>query len=408
MNEVWITGVGCISALGRTFDCHRRAAAHAIGGITEVAFREFFFSPDSDKPGGGKVFRQPCGMVPADLVGDLEQTAPDRATQLLRSALQEATGMADIKPGTKADMILGTTLGNMHGSSRYYHDYTMGKQPDKGLISQAILHSPSKAVARQAGIEGRVVTISSACASSAIALGRACHHIRSGRSQLVITGGFDALSPFVIAGFRSLRLISDEACRPFDRQRTGLTPGEAAAVLVMESPQSARRRGVKPIAAMAGFGEALEAYHHTRAHPEGTGLASAMNQALREASCGPDQISVVHLHGTATRANDISEYMACRSVFGTHLATLPVCSTKSMTGHTFGAAGALSAVFCLSTILDTVVPATLFLNECDPEFEKLAVSCHPRKVTNVNRVLMTALGFGGEAASCIFRGVDNE
>jgi len=208
----------------------------------------------------------------------------------------------------------------------------------------------------------------------------------------------------VVAGFNSLRLVSAQVCKPFDRDRDGLNPGEGAAALVLESAETAGRRRATPLAIVEGFGEALDAYHHTRAHPEGIGLVAAMGRALRTAGTTADTIGHVHLHGTGTQANDIAEYHACRRVFAERLPQIPACSTKSMTGHTFGGAGALSAAFCVLSLNHDIVPPTLFLENRDPAFDGLSVSAEPRTGLSVRRVISLALGFGGEAFALAMRG----
>jgi 3-oxoacyl-[acyl-carrier-protein] synthase II len=227
--------------------------------------------------------------------------------------------------------------------------------------------------------------------------------VRQGHSTAVVAAGLDVLSPYVVAGFNSLRLVSARECRPFDRDRDGLNPGEGAAAFVLESAESAARHGARPLAVIEGFGEALDAYHHTRSHPEGAGLVTAMNKALRCSGLDAGSVDHVHLHGTGTQANDISEYHACRTVFGSRLADIPMCSTKSMTGHTFGGAGALSAGFCLLAFAGGVVPPTMFHEARDPAFDGLELSNRPAEGMRIRRALSIALGFGGEAFAVLLR-----
>jgi 3-oxoacyl-[acyl-carrier-protein] synthase II len=172
-------------------------------------------------------------------------------------------------------------------------------------------------------------------------------------------------------------------------------------MLVLESAESADRRGVRPIAYVNGFGEALEAFHHTKANPDGSGVARALSKAMSRASIESNQVDHVHLHGTATIHNDISEYNGLRSVFGDRLESIPVCSTKSMTGHTLGAAGGLSAVFAILSLEYGIVPPTLFHQALDSQFAGLSVSPVPRNA-HMHCAAMTSLGFGGEVACLLF------
>jgi 3-oxoacyl-(acyl-carrier-protein) synthase len=218
----------------------------------------------------------------------------------------------------------------------------------------------------------------------------------------VLAGGFEALSPYVIAGFNALRLVSKRSCRPFDRDRDGLNPGEGAAMFVVESRESALRRGAVGYAAVRGFGAALDAYHYTRAHPQGRGLARAMRCALEQGGLGPRDIDLLHLHGTATEANDPSEYAACREVFGDALQSVDACSTKPMTGHTFGASAALGMVLATVAAGESVVPATLNCERVDERFEGLRIGNVP-KPRRIRHAMVTALGFGGEAFAVLLR-----
>jgi len=214
---------------------------------------------------------------------------------------------------------------------------------------------------------------------------------------MACAGGTEALCPFLVAGFNSLRLVSKKPCRPFDAGRDGLNPGEGAAALILETEAGARARNARPLAYIKGFGEALEAYHHTRSNPDGSGIASALHKAMAGASWAPEAIDHVHCHGTATVFNDLSEYNALKTVLGGRLASVPVCSTKSMTGHALGAAGALGAVFAVLSLQNGLAPATLFHETLDPLFAGLSVAGVMRR-TQLKHAAVTSLGFGGEVA----------
>jgi len=336
---------------------------------------------------------------------DLDGTAADRANRLLELGVADALADAGLGgDGVEADLLVGTTLGNMQGGSLYYRQVREAGAGDVGLVRDFLPCAPASRVADAAGLRGSVRTVSSACGSASAALGQAMRRLESGRARRVIAGGFEALSPYVVAGFASLQLVSARACRPLDARRDGLNPGEGAALLVLETEAEARARGAAPLARLSGFGEALEAFHQTRANPDGSGVAAALGRCLQRAGVDPGQVGCLHLHGTATRANDISEHRACRTVFGDGLAALPVCSTKPMTGHTFGASGALGAVFSLVTLREGLVPATLGLEQPDPDLQELCASPAAREIPQPRHVASAALGFGGEAfALCLSR-----
>ena len=392
MDEIWVTGAGIVTCLGSGRSIHGEALRSSRSGLGR---HELF--------GGAEPDPCVCGMVPAGVLAlSIEESASSRADRLLDIALSAALSDAGLGDGAEADIVAGTTLGNMHGGTCYYRQLRDGKDADPGLIAHFLACSSVEHAARSHGICGSRQTVCSACASASAALGRAYRMIRSGRSRRVIAGGFDALSPFVVAGFNSLRLISSSPCRPFDRDRDGLNPGEGAAMLVLESRECARKRGASPLAAVKGFGEALEAYHYTRADPEGSGVSAALHNAMAGAGMSAGDIGHVHAHGTGTAANDRSEYMACRRVFGDRLRSIPVCSTKPLTGHTFGASGAVNAVFCIESTRQGVVPATRNFENIDHEFEDLRIAPHPLHVPSLATVASCSLGFGGEASVVLF------
>lgn len=393
MAEVWVTGLGMVSAVGGTPAEHLGAAR---SGATGLAQHEFF---DGNAP-------DPCvcGKIPGHILDDnLDATATDRADTLLEMVVRQALGSDAASLGDGTDLAVGTTLGNLHGGTLYYRQVRDGADGDVSLVRHFLPCAPATAAAHATGIRGRRWTISSACGSGTAAIGVALNRIRTGASTRVVAAGMDVLSPYVVAGFNSLRLVSAEPCRPFDAARDGLNPGEGAAALLLEDADAARARNAEPMAVLEGFGEALDAYHHTRAHPEGEGMVRAVGKALAMTGVGADQVDHVHLHGTATPANDTSEYHAVRTVLGDRLPDVPVCSTKSMTGHTYGGAGALSAGFCVLSLQHQMVPPTLNLTTLDPEFEGLSVASEVRDGVNVSRALSLTLGFGGEAFALAMR-----
>ena len=391
MHEVWITGAGIVTALGAGLGEHTSAITHSKTGLT----RHNFFNGNPPDP-------CLCGKVPAEVLKPgIEESASNRANLLLELAIEQSLQNAGLSTPIKSDMIAGTTLGNMHGGTRYYQMLRENKTPDISLVEHFLPCAPLSHVSKKCSITGKKLTVASACGSASAAIGHAFHLIRNGKSQRVIAGGFEALSPFVVAGFNSLQLVSKHECKPFDKDRNGLNPGEGAAMLIIESKEAALNRGVKPHAKIVGFGDALDAYHHTRAHPEGEGLITAINKALKLASLSPKDIDHIHLHGTGTAVNDISEYNSLYTIFNNRLNSVPVCSTKPMTGHTFGASGALNAVFSLLSIKEKLIPATLFHQNLDPDFKGLTIAKNPLRVENLQTVLSTSLGFGGEAFALI-------
>ena len=392
-NQVWITGMGIVSALGAGAGAHRTAVAAAQTGLASHRFFEGKYAADFI-----------CGMVPQNALPEsIEQSAGDRADLLCEMACREALEQAGLVlpvEAVDAGLIVGSTSSNFHGGTVYYGQKRAGQLPDVNLVSGFIPAAIADHLAAHFKLTGRRRTVSSACASGTTALGHAFRLVSSGRSSCVVAGGVDALCPFIVAGFNSLRLLSKKHCSPFDANRDGFNPGEGAAMVVVESADSARARGALPLARISGYGETLEAFHHTRSNPDGSGIATVMAKAMAQAGCGPDDIDHVHCHGTATVFNDLSEYNGMKLVFKDRLNRLPVCSTKSMTGHMLGAAGAISAVLGVLSLLDGTVPATLFHENLDPQFVGLKILRRPEKHF-LRRILTASLGFGGETASLL-------
>lgn len=390
-DELWVTGTGIISAAGYGYTDHLDALQK---GVSSLSIHNFF---NGDLP-------DPCicGKVPSTQINDsIDATAGDRSILLADKAISEALGKSGIQQREcMMDLVAGTTLGNMHGGTLYYKAMKSGQPLNPDLVRNVMPDAAANVLARKYGFTGRHITVSSACASGTTAIGTAMTRIRRGHSVCAIAGGVDALSPFVIAGFNCLRLLSKKECRPFSVSRDGLNPGEGAAFCVIESKEHALRRHASPVVKISGYGNALEAYHYTKSDPQGSGIASAIRKALDNANVRPEHIDHIHAHGTATAFNDITEYNGFVNVFGDRLKDIPVCSSKSMVGHTYGAAGAISAVFSVMSIINGIIPATINCSDPDPLFTNLNVSDKPRNYP-VKKALSVSLGFGGECAALV-------
>jgi len=395
--EVWITGAGVISALGAGMDTHLQAVQDGRSGLKSVDF----FDGQSPDP-------VICGMIPYDTLPlSLGESAANRADHILDIAFTEAKTSAGLSGPIENDIIIGTTLGNMYGATAYYQQLKRGVRGNVTLVQGFLSSSPGDYVSLNHQVTGKSFTVCSACASGATAIGQAYRRIRTGICDRVFAGGVDALSPFIVAGFHSLRLLSSGPCRPFDAERNGLNPGEGAAVLVLERAETAIERGAVPLARIAGFGEALEAYHQTRADPEGKGVSRAIEKGIQGVADTEPPFDHVHLHGTATEFNDVSEYQGLKRVLGDRLSEIPVCSTKSMTGHTFGGAGSIASVFGLLSLLHDTVPPTLHHEKRDARFELLSIRNTAIKKHPMRRMLVSTLGFGGEVAVLLYEKVES-
>ncbi len=255
---------------------------------------------------------------------------------------------------------------------------------------------------RAFGCGGPITIIANACASGANAIGHACSLLWSGQAERVWTGGYDALSQLVFAGFDSLQALSPTQCRPFDSQRDGLALGEGAAVLALETLDHARLRRASILGEIVGYGAATDAHHLTQPHPEGDAALAAMRKACEQAGVLPEQIGYLNAHGTGTPLNDSAEAAAINRWAGEKaLASLQVSSTKASIGHLLGAAGAVEAVVCLMALREQWLPPTTTLRSPDPVC-RFRIVREP-KAAKLKFALSNSFGFGGANATLILR-----
>jgi nodulation protein E len=251
------------------------------------------------------------------------------------------------------------------------------------------------------GITGPAFTISTACASATHAIGQAFWMVRSGTVEAAICGGSEApFSPGILRAWEAMRVVTPDVCRPFSRDRKGLTLGEGAAMLFLEPLESARARGAQILGEVVGFGMSSDAGHVTQ--PSVAGPAAAMCAALRDASVPADAVGYINAHGTGTATNDVTEVRAIRQVFGTHAEKLAISSTKSMHGHALGAAGALESFATLMALREGVLPPTVSFTEADPECN-LDIIPNIARQSQVEVALSNSFAFGGLNAVLAFR-----
>jgi 3-oxoacyl-[acyl-carrier-protein] synthase II len=252
------------------------------------------------------------------------------------------------------------------------------------------------------GIGGPRLSLSTACSSSANALGVALDWIRLGRADVVVAGGTESLCRMTFAGFNALHALSLEPCRPFDRARSGLSLGEGAAMLVVESAEHAARRGARAHAEILSYGNSADAFHLTAPHPDGTGAVLAMRRALARAGLAPEQVDYINAHGTGTPLNDASEAAALKAVFGERVRSIPVTSTKSLIGHLLGSAGAVEAVCTVLGLARREVHPMPDAGEPDPALGLDLVLGVPRPLSRAGCAISTSLAFGGANAVLVF------
>ena len=279
------------------------------------------------------------------------------------------------------------------------------------FIPKMILDIAAGQISMRHGFRGPNYAVVSACASSTNAIIDAFDTIRLGKADVIITGGSEAVvSAAGVGGFNAMKALSERndspatASRPFDKDRDGFVMGEGAGVLILESLEHALARGAKIYCEIAGGGATADAYHITAPHPEGLGANNVMRAALQDAGMQPNDIDYINVHGTSTPLGDIAETKAILNVFGAHAYELNISSTKSMTGHCLGAAGALEALACIMAVTKDVVPPTINHFTDDPELDpKLNFTFNKAQKKVVNAALSNTFGFGGHNASVIVK-----
>ena len=300
-------------------------------------------------------------------------------------------------------LVVGTGAGGAHRTEAYQRavaDRGEERVPPRWLVP----HQPANAadlVASRLGIRGPRCSLMTACSSSASALGVGLDMIRLGRAERVIAGGTEAICGLTFGGFSSLRAMDPEPCRPFHRERNGLTLGDGAAFLVLEAPDLAAARGAAPAAHLAGYGISSDAHHLTAPAPDGRGARASMTAALKDAGVDAARVQYINAHGTATPHNDPIEVAAIRAVFDQHAHGLAVSSTKAATGHTLGAAGAIEAAACCVAMAGGFVPPTLRLDDVDPRCDLDLVPREARQ-RELDVILSNSFAFGGNNTSLVF------
>ena len=323
---------------------------------------------------------------------------------MLLLAAHEAWTQAGWNAPENLPVVLGTTSGEMSLGEKYLRQavqfpHDKKKQPTRVVHYQ--VQQQGLDLCNAFGFCGPITTISNACASGANAIGHAFEMLRRGRAEKVLTGGYDALCHLTFAGFDSLQALSPTPCRPFDAQRDGLTLGEGAAVLTLETLEHAKNRGAEILGEIIGYGATTDTHHLTQPHPEGNAAVAAMTAACACAKISPEQIDYVNAHGTATPQNDATESAAINRWAGARAKDLPVSSTKSGIGHLLGAAGAVEAVVCLMALRGQFLPPQISTGKIDPACNFQIVREPVDKKIEI--ALSNSFGFGGANASLIFR-----
>ena len=405
--RVVITGMGTVNPLANNVaDSWKKVqeCACGIGPITRFDTTDFII----------KLAGEVKNLEIEELLGKKESKHMDRYTQFAMIAAMEAMKDSardmEKEDASRCGCIVSAGIG---GLSTIESENRKGMERGFNKVSpffipMVISNMAAGQIAIAYGLKGMCSCVVTACASSNNAIGDAFRHIRDGYAEVMVCGGAEGcITPLGMGGFASAKALNttDDPMRasiPFDKERAGFVMGEGAGILVLEEYEHAVARGAKIYAEVAGYGATCDAYHITAPHPEGDGGAACMRQALSDAGMAPEDIDYINAHGTSTHMNDACETKAIRKAFGAHADQLMVSSTKSMTGHLLGGAGAVEAIFTTLAVQNDFVPATINYQVPDEECDLDIVPNEGRHAT-VRAALSNALGFGGHNASILIR-----
>ncbi len=404
--RIVITGMGCISPLGNdstTLWSNIMAGRSGVGLITHYDTSQFKVKIAAEVKGfdGGSLF----GLRDARRMDIFAQYALAAALQ----AIQHAGLVVNETNRDRIGVMLGTGIGGMNTLFEQMQVFFQ-RGPERVspfLVPMMLPDTAPGVVAIHLGVRGPNMAIVAACASGTNALGEAAATIRRGGADVVLSGGSEAvIVPIAMAGLGVMNALSvrndepERASRPFDKDRDGFVMGEGAAILVLESLEHAQARGARILAEFSGYGASNDAYHISAPAENGAGAALCMKSSLDDAGLGVNDIGYINAHGTSTPLNDKSETAAIKTVFGEQAYRIPISSTKSMTGHLLGAAGALEALICVKILQDSVLPPTINYETPDPACDLDYVPNHARSV-QVQHIMSNSFGFGGHNATII-------
>ena len=406
-HRVLVTGMGIISPLGLDVATTWDGIVNGRSGVDYITA----FDPEGyDTHFAAEV----KGFDPENYLDRKEARRMDRFAQFAAVAAQQACRQAGLESGSvdpyRVGVIIGSGIGGISTLSAQ-HEILLDRGPKRVspfLIPMMLGDMASAQVSMVTGSMGANYCAVSSCSSGADALGQAWAMIRRGQEDIVLAGGSEApVVPVAVAGFNALRALSRfnenpaKASRPFDKNRDGFVMGEGAAVLVLESEESAKNRGATVLGEIKGYAATSDAHHLTEPMATGESAARAMVKALEEAGVDPSKVDYVNTHGTSTPLNDRHETMAIKVALGEDAYRVPLSSTKSMTGHLLGSGGALEACFCLLAMEHSIVPPTINLLDADPDCD-LDYTPNEARSQEMNITLSNSFGFGGHNSVLVF------
>jgi 3-oxoacyl-[acyl-carrier-protein] synthase II len=399
LRRVAVTGIGVVCALGNSYPDFRRALAEARSGVRAL--------PPEIAMGSGVQVGALADWDPAAHFKGPEAAALDRVSQFALTAAAEAIAASKLDlQGADRNRIgvsWGTGMGGAHTLEGAYQSvYARNDFRLRPLsVVMGMNNAAASNVAVKWGLRGPFANFSTACSSSAMAIGEATQAISIGRADAMVAGGAEALlTPGMLAAWQALRTLSpadaadpSASCKPFDKRRAGLVLGEGAAALVLEEESRARARGATILGLISGYGNSCDAVHMSK--PDRDGQVRAMHEALAQSRVAPESIGYINAHGTATIVGDVVECEAIKAVFGDAAARIPVSSTKSMHGHLLGGAGALEMAAALSVFSEGLLPPTANLTEIDPACAVRHVPQTAERVETPRAVMSNSFAFGG-------------
>jgi nodulation protein E len=392
LNRVVITGLGVVSSVGQSTQDYWNSLIAGRSGFAPATL-------GATAQATGKLVGEVKGFEPAAHFESSQLPLIDRVSQFAVVAARQAVSQSGLvlrdELAERTAAIIGTGSGGHTTVDESFHRlYATGAARLHPLtIPKAMISAPASQVSMYCGVKGPVFSVSSACASATHAIGQAFHMVRSGSVTCAVSGGTEASITFgAMKGWEAMRIMSPDICRPFSKDRKGMLIGEGAGIVVLETLDHARNRGADILAEIAGFGMSADSKDLTA--PDVNGMTRAISAALADAALPPGMIDYVNAHGTGTTANDLAETVALHQSFGAHARQLAVSSTKSVIGHTLGAAGALEFVATIMAIRDGVVPPTMNYLGADPECDLDYVPNEARRMS-VRAILNNSFAFGG-------------
>ena len=412
-HRVVITGMGALTPIGNTVDAFWQSCVEGRSGVDWITLCDA-------SNYAVKVDGEVKNFDPQDYMGRKDAHRMARFSQFSVAAANMAVADAGLRVEDEDSSRIGVLLGNGNGGFPET-DKAMRTIIEKGggrldpfYMSKTLPNIAAAHVAMQLGLKGYNNTVSTACAAGTQAIGDALDILRLGRADVMVAGGGEAgICELGLASFAIMRALStrvDEplkASRPFDAGRDGFVCAEGAGILILETLAHAQHRGARILGELAGYGAGSDAYHVVAPCVDGEGARQAIQIALDDAGVEPEHIDYINAHGTSTPANDASETIAIKRVFGENAYHIPISSTKSMIGHALGASGAIESVACLKAIETGIIPPTINYETPDPTCDLDYVPNQARKVEKVRCVLKNSFGFGGQNACLVFKAYEN-